>query len=285
MDLEEYYLPGCERNIIENQSQHITEELMRVSSRWNVIELGAGDGSKTLHFLQKLAGYGVEISYVALDISDHVLRINGENMSRALPDMPFTAVPGNYYRTYHRLSRQEHNLILFMGSNIGNYTEGQAVKFLHWLSAEMSSRDRALVAFDLKKHPRTILRAYDDAQGITRAFNLNILERINRELEGNFAVHRFDHYPYYEPISGMAYSYLVSLEDQTAVVANTAFRFGRHELIHTEISKKYSLAEIDRIARTGGLSTLRHYIDIKSYYALSLLECHDYVSGNSYDRG
>jgi L-histidine Nalpha-methyltransferase len=275
MQMDEYYLPGCEREIIRNEVKNIASELMRASTHWNIIELGAGDGSKTIQLLKGLLDHGICIEYTALDISSNVLSINSENMRRALPDLPVKTIPGNYYRTFHSVVKTApFNLIICMGSNIGNYSQAGAQKFLHWLKMGVTNNDLAMIAFDLKKHPKTILEAYNDASGITKAFNLNLLFRINRELDADFVIENFDHYPYYEPVTGTAYSFLVSLEDQTVTIDGNKILFSKNEVIHTEISKKYSLPEIEKLGKDCGYDVMHHFLDHRRYYALTMLRKH-----------
>jgi L-histidine Nalpha-methyltransferase len=272
MQMEEYYLPGCEEEIIETEVKNIAEQLLCSAPDWNIIELGAGDGSKTIKLLKGLLDHGICAEYTALDISSNVLRINSENMRAAFPALKVKTVPGNYYRTFHSVPRQAtHNLIIYMGSNIGNYTLAGAQKFLHWLKIGMTSNDLAMIAFDLKKHPKTILDAYNDASGTTKAFNLNLLARINRELGADFNLEKFDHYPYYEPLTGTAYSFLVSLEDQSVTIDGNKIAFTKHEVIHTEISKKYSLPEIEKLGMESGYDIVKHFMDHRHYYALTMM--------------
>ncbi len=275
MQMEEYYLPGCEEEIIENEVKSIAAELLRSTPHWNIIELGAGDGTKTIKLLKGLLDHGIYAEYTALDISSNVLRINSENMRAAFPVLKVKTVPGNYYRTFLSVPRHTtHNLIIYMGSNIGNYTLAGAQKFLHWLKIGMTSNDLAMIAFDLKKHPKTILDAYNDASGTTKAFNLNLLARINRELGADFNLEKFDHYPYYEPLTGTAYSFLVSLEDQSVSIEGNKITFTKHEVIHTEISKKYSLAEIEKLGMESGYDIMKHFMDHRHYYALTMMRHH-----------
>ncbi len=276
MQLEEYYLPGCEREIIENEAKNIAQLLLQDAKHWNIIELGAGDGSKTIKLLKRLLDHGISAEYTALDISSNVLKINSQNMREALPDLKIKTVPGNYYRTFHSVPRlTTRNLIIYMGSNIGNYNLAGAQKFLHWLKMGMTENDLAMIAFDLKKHPKTILDAYNDSQGITKAFNLNLLARINRELGADFNLEKFDHYPYYEPVTGTAYSFLVSLEDQSVTIDGNKIAFAKHEVIHTEISKKYSLQEIEKLGKDSGYDLVKHFLDHRHYYALTMLRSHE----------
>ncbi len=272
MRMESYYLPGCEREIIANKSDAIGKLLKKYSSRWNILELGAGDGTKTVKLLQKLSENELQITYTALDISPNILEENRQNIENALPNLPITTVPGNYFETCHTvLKEQKNNLILFLGSNIGNFNTERTTAFFQWLKEGMIPDDVILIAFDLKKNPHTILKAYNDEEGITKAFNLNLLTRINRELDGDFDLNTFDHYAYYDPISGNCYSYIVSLKKQDVSIAGEVIPFKRHEVIHTEISKKYDLREIETLCVENGFVAEEHFMDEKEYYSLSLL--------------
>jgi len=272
MYMESYYLPGCEREIIADKSDAIGSLLKKQRQNWNIVELGAGDGTKTLELLKKLLENKLEISYTALDISPNILKENRKNIEQALPNLPINTVTGNYFETCHSiLKEQKNNLILFLGSNIGNYNAERTKSFFQWLKEGMQPEDLILIAFDLKKNPHTILKAYNDDDGITKAFNLNLLTRINRELEGNFDTAAFDHYPYYDPISGNCYSFIVSLKKQEVIIAGEVIPFKKHEVIHTEISKKYNLSEIENLCAENGFLVEEHFLDAKEYYSLSLL--------------
>ena len=159
-----------------------------------------------------------------------------------------------------------------MGSNIGNYIDERAVDFLKMISQFMKRGDLLLVGIDLRKNPLKILKAYDDSKGVTKRFNLNLLDRINRELSGNIDVSAFDHYPYYDPVSGIAHSYLVSLTDQNAQIGEHIIHFGKNELIHMEVSQKYSLQEIEDLGNSSGFKNVSHFLDSKEYFSVSAFE-------------
>ncbi len=272
MHMDSYYLPGCEREIIANKSDAIGSLLKKYRPNWNIVELGAGDGTKTLELLKKLLENKLEITYTALDISPNILKENKQNIENALPNLTINSVPGNYFETCHTvLKEQKNNLILFLGSNIGNYNKERCTAIFQWLKEGMKPEDLILIAFDLKKNPHTILKAYNDEAGITKAFNLNLLTRINKELDGNFDISAFDHYPYYDPISGNCFSFIVSLKKQEVTITGEVISFKRHEVIHTEISKKYDLDEIEKLCTENGFVVEEHFLDAKEYYSLSLL--------------
>ncbi|HXD79488.1 MAG TPA: L-histidine N(alpha)-methyltransferase, partial [Puia sp.] len=158
-------------------------------------------------------------------------------------------------------------IVLFMGANIGNMTVAQAVFFCRQLHDRMQPGDLLLVGFDLKKHPKTILDAYNDRQGITRAFNLNLLTRINRELGGNFDPEQFEHYPVYDPGSGACKSYLVSLAAQEVRIGDSTIAFCDSEPVFMEISQKYTLAECNQMAVQAGFHPVHTFLDSKKWFA------------------
>jgi uncharacterized SAM-dependent methyltransferase len=136
----------------------------------------------------------------------------------------------------------------------------------------MDKKDRLLIGVDLKKDPRIIRQAYDDETGITSDFNLNILQRINRELGGNFQVEHFSHWESYNPVSGDARSFLISRKAQHVHIAqlNQRFDFEAWEAIEVELSKKYSLREIDALAKEAGFEICQNYLDEREFFADSL---------------
>lgn len=274
MQLEEYYLPGAEMDIIENQTGSIIHDLRLKNDTLDVIELGAGDGSKTLSFIQQASRANIKIQYYPLDISPEVLDINMRLIHSRLPDVDVHPIAGNFFETITEIPKTENKrLILYMGSSIGNLSDKEIANLLGSIRSVMDHKDAAMIAFDLKKSPRTILESYDDSQGITRQFNLNLLHRINRELHADFDVSQFEHFPTYDPVSGTVYSYLISKREQTVYIdsGNYSFYFEPFEVIHTEISRKFSLPQIEGICAANGFVTERCYTDNMQRYAVALL--------------
>lgn len=268
MRMPSYYLPECEMEIIHDQGHNISARINDPSLE--VIELGAGDGSKTKHLLASFRENGKQLRYIPLDISADVLVSCRENVLEQVPDIEVECIDGDYFQTLSEIERKDTGLWMFMGSNIGNYREQRAEAFLHFLHQKMQKGDYLLIAADLMKHPGTILAAYNDPQGITRAFNLNLLERINRELDGNFELAAFDHYPYYDPVTGTTFSFLISLKKQQVSVSGQKFDFDSFEVIHTEVSQKYRLSDVVELGESAGLEFMEHFTDQKTYYSVSL---------------
>ncbi|UJP65771.1 L-histidine N(alpha)-methyltransferase [Mongoliitalea daihaiensis] len=270
MALEEYYLPECEVEILQNRSTEILSEIPFESL--DIIELGAGDGSKTVIFLKEAMKAIKHLNYIPMDISPEILEVNKALVSQKLPGLNVEAVAGDYLETISLLKeRKNPRLLLFMGSNIGNFPGEKALGFIQFINDFLRPGDFFLMGVDLKKNPHIIRAAYNDSEGVTKKFNLNLLGRINRELGANFDVEAFEHYGVYNPLTGSALSFLVSLQAQRISIGDISINFDRYETIHTEISQKYSLKELDTIAAKTGFSWERHFTDEKIYFSLSLM--------------
>jgi uncharacterized SAM-dependent methyltransferase len=216
---------------------------------------------------------GLDLTYYPIDISANVLEICKAEMQKEIDAVPIKPIAGQYFEALAKLpDRDVPRLVLFLGSTVGNFLYEGAVKFFQQLAGLLHSGDALLTGFDLRKDPATILRAYNDSQGITAQFNLNLLRRINTELGGNFALDQWRHYPVYDPITGAARSYLVSQKAQDVYIDafEESFHFDQWELIYTEISQKYSLAEIADFAKKAGLQEVENFFDCRHFFTDAL---------------
>jgi dimethylhistidine N-methyltransferase len=273
MAMPSYYLPSCEREILRDKSEAVFEKIKEGNEKIDVVELGAGDGTKTVELLRIGDNLNVIENYIPLDISPNILKVNEKNVKNVIPHLSVKPIAGDFFKTLKDFNTDsQRKLVLFMGGNIGNFPHEKAVSFLELLKDSLHTKDYILIAFDLKKNPKTILKAYNDDEGITKRFNLNILHRMNRELGCDINVDHFDHYPHYDPISGRTYSYLVSLEKQVIKIGDEVIQFDKNEVIHTEISKKYSLSDVEQLMNEAGLQTVHHFLDHKEFYTLSLVK-------------
>ncbi len=271
MHCEEYYPTDCELEILKHQSSDIIAACNLPRNRVNVIELGAGDGLKTRELLKGFVQEKVETRYLPVDISANAVEGLVSKLKVEIPEVETKGKVGDYFEILHEVSAtsERAKLILFLGSTIGNMTPEVAQQFVSDIAKNMQANDRLLIGFDLKKEPETVRAAYNDKTGYTRAFNLNLLERINEELGGNFELSQFKHYPVYNPQTGTAKSYLISLCDQEVTLAalNKTYSFEAWESIHTEISQKYSKSAIEDLAQNCGLEVQRTFSDQRAYYA------------------
>lgn len=273
MDMPEYYLTNSEYEILEMQSEAIYRAL-DFKGHFNVIELGAGDGLKTQQLLRYLLSEKIDFTYIPIDISGEAMNILEDKLRGELPDLKIRPMVGDYFKILggEIQSEDSPNLMLFLGSNMGNYCERSVVHLLQLFHENMKTDDKLLVGIDLRKNPVTITNAYFDPHGITKAFNINLLQRINRELGGNIDIAKFDFYCHYNPLNGEVRSYLVSLANQDVYLSalDKTYHFNENELISTELSKKYTLPELEGLAERIGFRVQEHFLDSKQYFADSL---------------
>ena len=274
MKLPEYYLTGCELEIFEQQSDAIFRAFANGSNAFDLIELGAGDGTKTAVLVSHFLQHSADISYSPIDISREALDVLTTKFTTEFPALRMDAKQGDYFNILRSLKNggSRRKILLFLGSNIGNFTREQSVTFFRDLRDVMNPNDLLFVGFDLQKDPHVIANAYDDAAGVTAAFNLNLLARINRELGADFDLNKFAHYANYRPIEGSARSYLISREKQRVHIEalNRAFEFEQWEPIFMEISRKYTLSMIEGLAADSGFTIKQNFFDSRNYYCDSL---------------
>lgn len=274
MNLPEYYLTKAELNIFSDQTKEIFESFADQSDNFDLIELGAGDGTKTSLLVEYFLEQKADFNYVPIDISSEALNFLTEKFRAQFPNLSMQTEQGDYFQTLKtfQLKSVRRKIILFLGSNIGNFSQKQAQNFFRDLRAVMNSGDLLFIGFDLQKDPNVILRAYDDAQGVTAAFNLNLLDRINRELGGNFNARNFSHYATYHPIEGAARSFLISQKKQTIFIEaiGEKFEFDYWEPIFMEISQKYTLRMIADLAESSGFQVAKNFFDSRCFYTNSL---------------
>lgn len=266
----EYYLTACEFDILKNEKDRIWQHIAAEKQPFKLVELGAGDGTKTEVLLKYFSNKEVPFTYVPVDVSLAVLEQLKQRLNQSIPGLKILLENKLYTEALEELKndRAERKLIMFLGANIGNFTTENAIKFVRNLADGMNKQDLLLIGFDLKKDPRLILAAYDDAEGITREFNLNLLSRINREFGGQFKTETFSHYPYYDPETGVTKSFLVSKVDQDIYIEafQREIHFDKHEVVHTEVSQKYDLKMIRNLAEQAGLEMVEAFYDQKEYF-------------------
>jgi len=278
-ELEEYYLTRCEREVFRQHREDICR--LAGSGPFNLIELGVGDGHKTKILIRELLEKEHQVRFVPIDISEAAVRDLTQGMAPEFPSLEVQGIVSDYFDGIRWLSRfdRQPNLVLFLGSNIGNFHRDEAFTFLRTLWNSLSDGDLVLIGFDLKKSIDVMTQAYNDELGVTREFNLNLLRRINRELGGSFALNKFEHYSTYNVFSGAIESYLVSLEQQSAYVEaiGQSFEFEPFEPIHTEYSYKYLESDIDSLARETGFTPELKLYDSKRWFTDSVWRVHKQI--------
>ncbi|MCB0701225.1 MAG: L-histidine N(alpha)-methyltransferase [Candidatus Kapaibacterium sp.] len=270
MKLPEYYLTKSEYEILNNQSGEIFNDFS-AKQKFDIIEFGAGDGSKTKLLLKEFLKQTNNFVYSPIDISKSALKGLEQTFREELPLLKINPINDDYFSALESMKNKDTTkLVMFMGSNIGNFKYNEEVDFLKLMRKNLSQGDCVLIGFDLKKDPRIILDAYNDKSGVTKEFNLNLLKRINSELGADIDISSFEHYPTYNPITGEAISYLISMKNQQIRIKDKRFEFKQSEPIFMEISKKYSTEDIEELALSTGFEIIKNYYDCKHYFADSL---------------
>lgn len=275
MACDDYYLTDCEMEIFTNQKSLLADHFINSHKDFDIIELGAGDGTKSVHLLTELVQRGTHFTYYPVDISTDVINLLHRQLPKQLPLLRMEGLNGEYFNMLDkaRTLSSRSKVVMFLGSNIGNITLENSRTFCSQIRQHLEPGDRLFIGFDLQKDPQIILNAYNDKDGFTRQFNLNLMHRINRELSGNFDVNQFRHFATYDPGTGACKSYLVSLKDQQVEVADRSFYFHQYEPIFMEVSQKYTLNQIDELAMGSGFKPVDRFFDSKKWFVDALWEC------------
>lgn len=274
MQMPEYYLTDCEFEIFTTHKKQIAEAFNQDVQAFDLIEFGSGDGLKTKILLQFLVENSVSFHYIPVDIS-HKANIDlVESLKIELPFLKVNAKTGDYFREVKKLNGHSglRKVILFLGSNIGNFTNEEINLFFGQLSTLCHKGDKVLIGLDLKKSPELIIKAYSDPHGHTRRFNLNHLIRLNRELNANFNPDQFEQHTEYEPLTGEVKSFLVSKAEQTVYIADLeqGFHFKKWESIFMELSRKFDYETIEKLAKDHGFKVEKQFTDNRNYFVDSL---------------
>jgi dimethylhistidine N-methyltransferase len=282
--LPEYYLTRAENEILETYSDEIVQSVpgddgsAEDSSRGGIvalIEMGSGSASKTRQIIEALLRKQDELLFIPVDISATALDSSSRILLQSYPQLRVEAYAADYFAGLAELGKTKkgRTLALFLGSNISNFDPEEALKFLRALRQVLSAGDALLLGADLKKDKLILEAAYNDALGVTAAFNLNVLARINRELGGNFDLRAFQHRALYNEEVGRVEIYIESTRDQTVEISQLEMevQFAEGEQIHTENSYKYDLSDIAKLAADTGFTRSRTWLDQKQQFSSSLL--------------
>lgn len=268
MGCEEYYPTNCEMEIFTSQTAEICKAIIANGDAFDLIELGAGDATKSTQLLKYLIDNKADFTYLPIDISENVISYLNITLPVTLPGINITGLNGEYFDMLKKAASisNKRKVVMFLGSNVGNMPVDVAQGFCRELRNNLSEGDMVLIGIDLKKNPKTVLAAYNDKEGITKRFNINLLERINRELGGDFNTRHFDHYASYTPETGACKSYLISLADQKVKIGDKTISFLKDEYIDMEISQKYSVEQTHELAAKAGFKPLSQFFDSKKWF-------------------
>ena len=276
MAMPEYYLTRAEQEIFELQTDKMIKSFdLNKAQPFELIELGAGDGTKTKYLLHALLTDGYQFDYLPVDISSNVLTHLTGSLKEELPELSVKPQHGDYFEILSQIKNDQlPKVVLFLGSNIGNLIDHQAAQFIYDLGANLKPDDKLLIGVDKIKPVEIVLPAYNDKAGITRQFNLNLLHRINVELGGDFVIDNFEHTPEYTQEEGIARSFLRSKVDQIVRVASIgkSYEFYAGEKIHMEISRKYTTEIIQEILNDTDFAIIEVLTDSQNYFSDYILQ-------------
>ena len=273
--LPEYYLTRTEISILTQLYDKLPSHL---NGDFRLVELGSGSSKKTRILLSILERLHKHIEYFPIDISK-ILKESSTILLDDYENLHITGIIDNYESGLEFMKNYDNkkNLIAFLGSSFGNFDYEHGLKFLQKINSSMKKNDLFLIGLDLVKDKTVLERAYNDSQGVTAKFNLNVLSRINSELDSNFNINKFVHHAIYNESQNRVEIYLRSLENQIVNIpkARMILQIKQDELIHTENSYKYTIPEINKMLSMTGFRIKDIWYDEKQYFCLVLLSKND----------
>ena len=270
--LPEYYLTRAENEILQRYAGDI---IASVDGQITLVEMGSGSALKTRLIIEALLRRQPHLLFMPVDISASALESSSRILLQSYPRLAIEAYAADYFAGLTELGRKprKRTLALFLGSNISNFDREEALRFLRALRNVLHKGDALLLGADLKKNPAILEAAYNDALGVTSAFNLNVLARINRELGGTFDLRSFKHRAFYNEAIGRIEIYIESLFDQRVRIEKLGLEvdFAVGELIHTENSYKYDMDGIAQLAVETGFERSHTWLDSQERFSSNLL--------------
>ena len=273
--LPEYYLTRAEAEIFARNSEEIVERAAK-GSRVTLFELGSGSATKTRRIVEALVARQGTLKYVPVDISPDALEAGAHALLQDFDGLEVSAYAADYDAALPLLGEElragERALVLFLGSNVGNFDREGAREFLKKVRRVLREGDCLLLGADLKKERGVLEDAYDDPLGVTAAFNLNLLARINREFGADFNPRDFRHVALYDEQEGRVEMHLESAREQTVNVGalGVAINFREGERVHTENSYKYDLAGLSALAAETGFERAETWLDSAERFSSNL---------------
>jgi dimethylhistidine N-methyltransferase len=270
-DLPEYYPTRTEIEILKTLQYDLSQFL---DDSFRLVELGSGSSIKTRLILDIFAKIQNKIEYFPIDISE-ILTESSELLQKDYQGLKITGIIDTYEGGLEFIEKYDDkkNLIIFLGSSFGNFTPDDGKIFLQKINSIMKNEDLFLIGLDLVKNKKILEDAYDDSQGITAKFNLNVLSRINDELDADFVLNDFKHVAKYNEKDQRVEMYLKSLVNQSVIIskANLSLKLKQGELIHTEHSHKYKLSQIKELMEDTGFIIKQNWLDENNHFALTLV--------------
>lgn len=270
-DLPEYYPTRTEIQILKKIKPDLQKYL---DDSFRLVELGSGSSVKTRLILDVFSNFQGKIEYFPIDISE-ILTESSELLQKDYDQLHITGIVDTYEGGLEFIENYDDkkNLIIFLGSSFGNFPPKEGKIFLEKINSVMKKSDLFLIGLDLVKNKKTLEQAYDDSQGVTAKFNLNMLSRINDELDADFDLTNFKHVATYNEKDQRVEMYLKSLVNQSVIIskANLSLKMSQDELIHTEHSHKYTIPQIQEMMKDAGFEIKEIWQDSQKLFSLSLV--------------
>ena len=268
--LPEYYLTKTEMQILDTVANELPDNLAK---NHVLVELGSGSSKKTRKLLQAISKIQERLEYYPIDISD-ILKDSSIRLHDDYDNLSITGIIDQYEPALEFIKKidDQRKIIAFLGSSLGNFEPKSAYEFLTRIYQSMRRKDLFLIGLDLVKDQKVLEKAYNDSQGITAKFNLNLLTRINREFGGDFDLDKFTHHAIFNKKSSRIEMYLRSKVKQEVNITKLglALKFRKGELINTEYSYKYTISKIRTMAKKTGFNVIKIWTDEKNHFALAL---------------
>jgi dimethylhistidine N-methyltransferase len=269
-ELPEYYITRTEKAILRTIAPALAA---RLGPGVRLVEYGSGTGVKVLTLLRALPECAC---YIPVDINSRQLSEAAARLAREMPRLPIIPVSADFTQPFFLPqgsgADSRCTVAFFPGSSIGNFTPAGAIDFLGGVRDVVGKGGTLVVGVDLKKNRACLESAYNDSQGVTAAFNLNMLARINRELDGTFDLTRFRHHAFYNDRLGRIEMHLESIEPQSVTVAGRSFHWQCLETIHTENSYKYTIDEFRALAQSAGFTPGEVFTDPEGLFSIHVLD-------------
>lgn len=268
----EYYVTRAESEILKKYS----DEIASVNSdKSEIVELGSGSSVKTRYIIDSFLKNHKKLHYLPIDVSD-IMISSAKYLIEETTGLKVSGFISEYEQGLSLIKELFHapKLILFLGSSIGNFDFVNSVKFVSFIGSKMNKTDSLLIGFDMKKNPDILNAAYNDSEGVTAEFNLNLLERINNELDGNFDLSKFEHRAFFNEEHSRIEMHLVSIEEQEVCIKSfgKSIQFKKGEDIYTESSYKFTNDMISDIAWFSNMRISNIWRDEKGYFSLCLFK-------------
>lgn len=274
-ELPEYYLTRTETAILQN----FASEIATITGACELVELGSGSSTKTRLLLDAYQALGYPLHYIPIDISAGILKESTYQLLLEYPTLNVHGLVGTYEKALQHLSTPHlpKRLIFFLGSSLGNLNPVECDQFFHQIRSALQPGEYFLLGVDLHKTTELLEAAYNDRQGVTAAFNLNILRHLNQRFQGNFDLTQFEHWSFYNESLHQVEMHLRSLRSQTVELTALQLNvsFASSETIRTEISRKFDLAEIQQQLQEIGLTPLQVWTDQNTWFGLLLCQVSD----------